>query len=308
MIYAKIFALSESLAFAVVHWHAWALFVLTPVCFILSWWLVKKYAPFARGSGIPQVMASIELAAPKKNHLVKYFLSLRIIVVKIIASLVMVIGGGAIGREGPTIQIAGSVFRKINELLPAWWPKISKRNMIMSGAAAGLAAAFNTPLGGIVFAVEELTKTHISYFKTAIFTAVIIAGLTAQGLAGGYLYLGYPKVDDVSFFIFFPVVAVGVIAGLGGSYMSLMMIRILDWKDRFKTNKQHLLYLLACSLVIASIAFFVSERVIGSGKEIMTTTLFTDDKGFPGICHSFEQQVLSYLLPRARRGVYLRRD
>ena len=81
----------------------------------------------------------------------------------------MVVGGGVIGREGPTIQIAGSVFRKINQWLPEWWPKISKKNMIMTGAAAGLAAAFNTPLGGIVFAVEELTKTHISYFKTAIF-------------------------------------------------------------------------------------------------------------------------------------------
>jgi H+/Cl- antiporter ClcA len=55
-----------------------------------------------------------------------------------------------------------------------------KKNMIMTGAAAGLAAAFNTPLGGIVFAVEELSKTHINYFKTALFTAVIIAGLTAR--------------------------------------------------------------------------------------------------------------------------------
>ena len=62
----------------------------------------------------------------------------------------------------------------------------------MTGAAAGLAAAFNTPLGGIVFAIEELTKTHLSYFRTALFTAVIIAGLTAQALFGPYLYLGYP--------------------------------------------------------------------------------------------------------------------
>ena len=85
----------------------------------------------------------------------------------------MVFGGGVVGREGPTIQIAGSVFRAVNQCLPAWWPKISKRNMIMAGAA-GLAAAFNTPLGGVVFAMEEVTRTHISYFKTALFTAVII--------------------------------------------------------------------------------------------------------------------------------------
>ena len=117
----------------------------------------------------------------------------------------MALGGGVIGREGPTIQVAGSIFRKVNEWLPSWWPKVSKRNMIMTGAAAGLAAAFNTPLGGIVFAVEELTRTHISYFKTALFTAVIIAGLTAQALLGPYLYLGYPDVTNLSGSIFFGV-------------------------------------------------------------------------------------------------------
>ncbi len=71
----------------------------------------------------------------------------------------------------------------------------------MTGAAAGLAAAFNTPLGGIVFAIEELTKTHISYFRTALFTAVIIAGLTAQALFGPYLYLGYPVIKGLSIYI-----------------------------------------------------------------------------------------------------------
>src|SRR6202012_4632908 len=126
--------------------------------------------------------------------------------IKILSSLVMALGGGVIGREGPTIQMAGSIFRKVNEWLPKWWPKVSKRNMIMTGAAAGLAAAFNTPLGGIVFAVEELTRTHISYFKTALFTAVILAGLTAQALLGPYLYLGYPDVSHLSGFIFVPVI------------------------------------------------------------------------------------------------------
>lgn len=63
----------------------------------------------------------------------------------------------------------------------------------MTGAAAVLAAAFNTPLGGIVFTVEELTKTHISYFKTALFTAIIIAGLTAQALLGLIYILGIQK-------------------------------------------------------------------------------------------------------------------
>src|ERR1700759_2030133 len=136
----------------------------------------------------------------------------------------MIFGGGVIGREGPTIQIAGSIFSKVNAWLPQWWPKISKKNMIMTGAAAGLAAAFNTPLGGIVFAVEELTKTHINYFKTAIFTAVIIAGLTAQGFLGPYLYLGYPQIGALSWWIFLAVILVGLLAGFFGAYMSHIIL------------------------------------------------------------------------------------
>ena len=161
-------------------------------------------------------MAAIELSTPRTVDKVKGLLSLRIIFVKIVSSLVMVLGGGIIGREGPTIQIAGSVFWKINQWLPAWWPKISKKNMIMTGAAAGLAAAFNTPLGGIVFAVEELSKTHINQFKTALFTAIIIAGLTAQAFLGPYLYLGYPDVSHLSGFIFLPVILVALLSGLVG--------------------------------------------------------------------------------------------
>lgn len=276
--YARLFALAEKGTAWVVHGHAPWLFILTPLCFVASWWIIQRFAPFARGSGIPQVMASIELATPIHNEKVNRLLNLRIIVVKIISSLVMVLGGGVIGREGPTIQIAGSIFRKINQWLPAWWPKISKRNMIMTGAAAGLAAAFNTPLGGIVFAVEELTKTHISYFKTALFTAVIISGLTAQALLGPYLYLGYPDVTALSGYIFFGIVIVAILAGLAGSLMSKLILVIFRWKASFHLTRQHILYLLACSLAIAATAFFVNERVLGSGKELMTTTLFTSAK------------------------------
>jgi H+/Cl- antiporter ClcA len=257
---------------------AWLFFIITPVCFVLAWRLVKVISPYSKGSGIPQVMAAIEFATPKYNHLVDTLLSLRIIVVKIISSLMMIFGGGVVGREGPTIQIAGSIFRKINQMLPEWWPKISKSNMIKAGAAAGLAAAFNTPLGGIVFAVEELTKTHISYFKTALFTAVIIAGLTAQGLLGPYLYIGYPNVNNISSWIFLFVILVAIISGLAGSGMSKLMLTILQWKATLKKGLHRYVYVVVCALIIVSLAFFINERAFGSGKELMTTTLFTSNK------------------------------
>ncbi|RQO40773.1 chloride channel protein [Chryseobacterium sp. KBW03] len=279
VMYAQIFAWGEHLMNFIFDWHAWMIFIIAPVGFVLSWWLVKEFAPNAKGSGIPQVMAAVELANPKEHRKIRSLLSIKIIFFKILSSVILVIGGGAVGREGPTIQIAGSVFRKVNEYLPEWWPKISKKNMIMTGAAAGLAAAFNTPLGGIVFAVEELSKTHINYFKTALFTAVIIAGLTAQTLAGSYLYLGYPKTNDVSLMVMFPIMLVAATAGILASQLSVVMLKINSWKKKkLKTDKANVVFLIICALIIASIAYFINREILGSGKEIMERVLFTKDK------------------------------
>lgn len=279
VLYAKLFAWGESLLHFILNWHDWMIFIMAPIGFVLSWWLVKEFAPNAKGSGIPQVMAAVELANPKEHRKIRSLLSLKIIVFKILSSVVLVIGGGAVGREGPTIQIAGSVFRKVNEYLPEWWPKISKKNMIMTGAAAGLAAAFNTPLGGIVFAVEELSKTHINYFKTALFTAVIIAGLTAQTLAGSYLYLGYPKTNDVSLMVMFPIILVAGIAGILASQLSVNMMKINGWKKKTLTSdRSQILFLIGCALVIAFVSVFISREILGSGKEIMERILFTENK------------------------------
>lgn len=278
VMYAQMFTWGEKLMNLIFDWNAWMIFIIAPTGFVLSWWLVKEFAPYSKGSGIPQVMAAVELANPKEHTKIRHLLSIKIIIFKILSSLALVIGGGAVGREGPTIQIAGSVFRKVNEYLPDWWPKISKKNMIMTGAAAGLSAAFNTPLGGIVFAVEELSKTHINYFKTALFTAVIIAGLTAQTLAGSYLYLGYPKTANVSLMVMFPVILVAGVSGILASQLSVLMLAINSWKKRLKTDRSNIIFLVISALIIASLAFFVNREILGSGKEIMERTLFTDDK------------------------------
>lgn len=277
--YAKLFTWAEELLFFILDWKAWLVFLLTPTAFLLSWWIVKRFAPYAKGSGIPQVMASVELANPKENSKIKKLLSWRIMIVKVFSSMVMVMGGGAVGREGPTIQIAGSVFRKVYEYLPAWWPKISKKNMILTGAAAGLSAAFNTPLGGIVFAVEELAKIHINYFKTALFTAIIIAGLTAQTLAGSYLYLGYPKTHGVGLSVMISIIFVSGISGILASKLSVFMLQINEFKKRkLKTDNQRVLFLIVSGLIIASLAFFVHREILGSGKELLERLLFSEDK------------------------------
>ena len=279
--YSRVFLLAETSADSLFKSFHWLLFIITPSCFLIAWWLVVYFEKYAGGSGIPQVMAAIELANPRDNIKTRKLLSIRVIIIKMISSFFMILGGGVIGREGPTIQIAGSVFRKVNQFLPEWWPKISKRNMIMTGAAAGLAAAFNTPLGGIVFAIEELTKTHISYFRTALFTAVIIAGLTAQALFGPYLYLGYPTVNGLSVYIFLGVIVVAMLSGIGGSVTGRVLVVIINWKGRLKMKKQQVVFVLLCGLMVAGLGFLSNIELIGSGKKVMTEILFTSNKYLP---------------------------
>ncbi|HEX2608462.1 MAG TPA: chloride channel protein [Flavisolibacter sp.] len=275
--YTKLFSLAEYSLHHLLRSHYWLIFLMAPICFVAAWAVVQYFAPGARGSGIPQVMAAIDLATPKHEHAIKKLLSLRIILTKIASSLLMVLGGGAIGREGPTIQIAGSVFRLVNQWIPATWAKLSRQSFILTGAAAGLAAAFNTPLGGVVFAMEELARIHIRFFRTALFSAVIIAGLTAQGLLGPYLYLGYPNVQGLAFPIFLGVIVTAIATGFLGSLMGAGILRIMKWKSRFPKGRM-IFFVIGAGLVVAGLAYWLNPDVLGSGKDLMNQTLFTTDK------------------------------
>jgi H+/Cl- antiporter ClcA len=277
VIYASLFDWAEHTMLLMAAYKWWMLFIICPIFFFISWWIVSKMAPAARGSGIPQVMAAIDLSTPRDNSKVSYLLSMKVLLVKIASSIALVLGGGAIGREGPTIQIAGSVFKWVNDSTPDSWPKVPRKNMVITGAAAGLAAAFNTPLGGIVFAVEELARNHFKFFRTPLFVAVIIAGLTAQGLLGPYLYLGYPKVSGAVWYIFFPIILVAGISGMAGAGLSRSIVKLLHWKQTFTQRKQ-IIYLFCAAMLMAVMGTFISTTAMGPGKEVMNELLFTQNK------------------------------
>jgi len=277
-LFSWVFGMSEKLSFRIYEANRAFVFISTPFFFLLSWWMVKKFAPTAKGSGIPQVMAAIELSTPSRRHLVSRFLSLRIIVIKVLASCAKVLGGGVSGREGPTIQISASIFNQIHRWLPPWWPHISQRNILIAGAASGLAAAFNTPLGGIIFAIEELSKFPIKYYKYPLFIAIIIAGLTAQGFAGPYLYLGYPKTTFSGFGVYGGIFVVAAVCGWAGAKSCKLMIGFMGFMEKQKTDLHQGALVVGFSLITATAIYYLGEEVMGSGKEYMTRLLFTQDK------------------------------
>jgi H+/Cl- antiporter ClcA len=275
--YEKMFGWAEELSFAWLREAPWLAFILTPAAFGVSWLLVRELAPAARGSGIPQVMAGIELSNPAHHQRTGYLLSLRVAVVKVLSSVVLLLGGGVIGREGPTIQVSAAIFRAINRLQPAGWPQLSRQIALVTGGAAGLAAAFNTPLGGIVFVVEELTQMHMARFRMAVFTAVIIAGLTAQTFLGPYLYLGYPKIIPASLRVQLVVFLVAVVCGIAGAAFAKTLLWLGNYRKRFASLAAQAGWVLGCGLLMAGIAYGFGTEGMGTGKPIINRLLFQNN-------------------------------
>jgi len=145
----------------------------TPALFVAATLVVDKFGPAAKGSGIPQVLEVIEHShshiedngePPWNNPLV----SLRTAAVKVVSSVLGVLGGASIGREGPTVQIAASIFTWAGRVSRPILPHVNFQSFLTAGAAAGVAAAFNAPLAGITFAIEEITEGLLGKYREMI--------------------------------------------------------------------------------------------------------------------------------------------
>lgn len=272
--YEWVFSIFEHWGFYIKDQNPYIIFISAPVFFVLGWAIIHFWEPYARGSGIPQLMAASDLAGSRKTKWVDELLNVKIIFAKVISSLLLLLGGGAIGREGPTLQIAGSIFQTIYRLIPEEWAKVSQRIMIITGGASGLAASFNTPLGGIVYVVEELTKSHIGKFRTAVFSAVIISGMTAQLFLGSYLYLGFPKVKPLPHLMLGVVVLLALLAGYFGALFSKILLGIADLRKKIKDKRKQVFAVIGLALCFATLVFFTNNFTMGTGKELINEILF----------------------------------
>lgn len=165
--YGEVFKTLENLCRNLLKTNPLLSLALAPVLFLSAWYINTKKFPYSGGSGIPQILAATEV--PPETTTGKVFLrrvlSIRVAIAKIVGSLFVVLAGGAIGREGPSLHVSASVFFLFHRVLNKIHRTLEYRTWIITGAAAGLAAAFNTPLGGIVYAVEELGSQYFTRVK-----------------------------------------------------------------------------------------------------------------------------------------------
>ncbi len=295
--YARAFQMVEKLALNIFSTLGYWSLILVPLLFLLSWFVVDRYAPFANGSGIPQLMAAAELSEhDSKNKFIERLLGVRIVAIKILSSLLGVLGGGAIGREGPTLQIAGSVFHLTGKFLAQKNAHFKNQHvLILAGGAAGLASAFNTPLGGIAYVVEELSKSHLSSFRTGILHSVIVAGLISQLILGPYLYFGYPKMQTFAMSQMGLVIAISIVIGFISALFGQTLKLVVVYRESLQSKKEKAILALICGFLIASFALFASGAVIGSGKDLLNGLLF-DDKvaSFMDVVSRFVGSVVTY--------------
>ncbi len=238
--------------------------VVTPAGLALAVWVTQKVFPGAEGSGIPQVIAALQIPDEKLRGAV---LSLKIAAGKIALTLFGLVVGAAIGREGPTVQIGASIMHALGKFA-RFSRQEAEKGLILAGGAAGVAAAFNTPLAGIVFAIEEMSRSFEERTSGTILTAVIIAGITSLGVLGDYSYFGLTSAVLPLDAAWIAVLVCGALGGLAGGLFSRMIIasaRGLPWNlSTFRRNRP-IVFAAACGLVLAVLGLLSDSTTYGTG-------------------------------------------
>lgn len=228
---------------------------------IVSVYLTRKFAPEAAGSGIP--------------HLESVLLRLRqlrwkrVLPVKFLGGIIALGSGLALGREGPTVQMGGAMGAAISRLL-----KTSDREritLISAGAGAGLAAAFNAPLSGLIFVLEEVRRDFQPIVFGATFIAAVIADIVARVGTSQFPVFTVPRYElpPLSSLIFFALL--GIIAGVIGVFYNRSLLTSLNFFGRLP-GKYHLPVVALVGGVIGLVGWFLPQ-VIGSGHFLAESVL-----------------------------------
>jgi CIC family chloride channel protein len=178
----------------------------------------------AKGHGVPEVMEAVALKGGR--------IRARVALVKILASGISIGSGGSVGREGPIVQIGSSIGSTLAQILRA--PTFRQRTFVGCGAAAGIAATFNAPIAGALFAAEVI----LGDFGIATFSPVVLSSVTATAISrhyfGDFPAFIIPSYSVVSLweFLFYPVL--GVVAGLIAVLFTVTLYKIEDGFEALK--------------------------------------------------------------------------
>ncbi|BAN35034.1 Cl- channel voltage-gated family protein [Sulfuricella denitrificans skB26] len=296
---AVLFALGARISYEWFHWilsiSPWLPFVIMPSGLALSVWLSRRFFEGSQGSGIPQTIAALRI---QNLEQLGKLLSLRIAVGKIVLTLLALCSGASVGREGPTVQIGASIMYSLRKF-SRFTHQDQMKGLIVAGGAAGVAAAFNTPLAGIVFAIEELSRSFEQRTNGLILTAVIFAGLAAHAVLGNYTYFGTVSTSIDTGIGWLAVLACGVAGGLFGGLFARLLISANDgWSGVMGhwMRSHPVRFAAACGLVLAGLGALSGQHTYGTGYDEVHDILEHGDADYLGFgVLKFLATLVSYL-------------
>jgi H+/Cl- antiporter ClcA len=240
---------------------------LLPFGLALIVWLTLLLAPEAAGSGIPQVIAAAEQRW--RGRWDGRRVTLRTAAFKVALTALTLVCGGSVGREGPTVQVLAGVLRTLTRGVRGG---PGRRAIIIAGGAAGVSAAFNTPVAGVGFAVEELAQGFDGRTNATVILVVAAAGFASYALQGDYAYFGALAGDSGaalgSAWLAAPVI--GVCAGaLGGLFARALALLagpgegpLARWR-----RARPVAFAFLCGLAAALLALVSGGMTFGAGYD-----------------------------------------
>lgn len=273
----------------------WVAFIVCPAGLVASFLLTRHVFPGAQGSGIPQVIAAQHMT---DRDAITRVLSPRIAVGKVALTLLGLCCGASIGREGPTVQVGAAVMHSIGRLVRL--PRADlERALVLAGGAAGIAAAFNTPLAGVVFAIEELSHSFETRTSGTVISAVIIAGITTLALVGNYTYFGHTSAELAFGPGWIAVVLCSITGGLFGGLFSAVLLRAaagLPGRAGRVLMRHPVVFAALCGLALAAIGVASDGQTYGTGYT-QARGLVEATQQLPGsyVVLKFAATVISYI-------------
>ncbi|WP_240906174.1 chloride channel protein [Thermomonas sp. HDW16] len=243
----------------------WWSLAITPAMFALLAWVTSRGLQATRGSGIPQVIAGLRMNAEERQR----HLSMKVAAAKMALTVAGLLGGASIGREGPTVHVGAGIMHALGRRF-GFHDDYQARRFLLAGGAAGIAAAFNTPLAGVVFAIEELGGAFEHRFSGTLLTAVIVGGVVSLALLGNYTYFGRVNVVLPLRQAWLAVLLCGTVCGLVGGAFSRMLLASMDGKPRWlgALRRQHPVLLAGlCGLTLAGLGIAFGNGAFGTGYE-----------------------------------------
>ncbi|MBN2286003.1 MAG: ClC family H(+)/Cl(-) exchange transporter [Tissierellales bacterium] len=241
--------------------------LLTFFVLILCAYLVKKiiaYEPFSSGSGIPQVKGYIFriMKMPWKN----------ILIFKFLGGILSAGAGLSLGREGPSIQIGAAVGKGFSELFKR--ENFEKKYYVTGGAGAGLAAAFNAPLAGVIFALEELHKNFSPFIVITVLATTISAEFVSESFYGSSPVLDFDIVDSLPLHYYGFIIVLGVILGLFGVLYNRLIVKSLNF---FSSNRLiHKNYKIFPVFILSGLLVVFLPEVTRGGHHIIEPIVHLD--------------------------------